>query len=124
MTARYFSHSPRGFANEITIYAVDAEQAEDWESWFNASNPPSAPQLERITRKQAERMLRRDGVGLATHEDDYDYLCGERLFDRINPESIKSAMRAAVDYRTECEKEAAFQADMDTAYPEYAVAPR
>ncbi len=28
MTARYFSHSPRGFANEITISAVPAQLAE------------------------------------------------------------------------------------------------
>jgi hypothetical protein len=124
MTARYFSHSPRGFANEITVFAVEAERADDWASWFNASNPPSAPELQPITRRQAERLLRRDGVLLQTHEQDAEYLLSERLQHTLNHESVTSACRAALDYRAACEKEDAFAADMEAAHPELAVAPR
>lgn len=124
MTARYFSHSPRGFANEITIFAVEDALADEWASWFNASNPPDAQQLVPITRRQAERLLRRDGVLLQTHADDATYLHGEGLANRLNHESVKSACRAAIDYRKSCEKEDEFQCQMYEAYPEFADAPR
>lgn len=123
MATKYFSHSPRGFANEVTIYAVDGDKATEWAEWFNAAHQQTAyaaTALNPITRRQAERMLRRDGALLHTHEDDAEYLHGERLNDRINPESVTSACRAALAYREEWEKERAFERDMAAQYPEFA----
>jgi hypothetical protein len=124
MSARYFSHSPRGFANEVTIFAVEAEQADEWASWFNASNPPDAQPLVPVTRKQAERLLRRDGVLLLIHEADASYLHGDGRANRLNPDSVWSACQAAIDYRKACEEDDAFAREMAEAYPEFAVTPR
>ena len=124
MTSRYFFHSPRGFANEADIYAVPADQADDWAAWFIAAHRPSsdyaATALEPITRKQAERLLRRDGVGLRTDPDDYTFLAGENMLDRLTPDSIKSAHRAATGIRADWEKNRAFEIAMTEQYPEFA----
>jgi hypothetical protein len=123
MSARYFSHSPRGFANEVTIFAVEAEQADEWASWFNASNPPDAQPLVPVTRKQAERLLRRDGVLLLIHEADASYLHGDGRANRLNPDSVWSACQAAIDYRKACEEDDAFARERghppltDTTHP-------
>jgi hypothetical protein len=124
MTARYFSHSPRGFANEITIYAVEKGQADEWAAWFNRSCADAYHELVPITRQQAERLLRRDGVVLAIDNLNDDWLHLEGLADSLNPQSVASAQRCAIGLREDWEKERAFERDMLEMYPEFAEATR
>lgn len=124
MTSRYFFHSSRGFSNEADIYVLPADDADDWAAWFIEAHRPAsdyaATALEPITRKQAERLLRRDGVGLMTDSDDYSFLAGENMLDRLTPDSIKSAHHAATRMRADWEKNRAFELAMAEQYPEYA----
>lgn len=97
MTTRYFSHAPRGFVNEVNVYAVPSELAERWLDTFEARLGSKADYAETavvpITRRQAERLIRRDGVGLVIRPSDYDHhTCRE---DRLLPLSVASARLVA-----------------------------
>lgn len=126
MSTKYFYHSPRGFSNEADVYAVPAEIAEQWLETFEARLGNSAfyaaTAVIPVTRVAAERLIRRDGVGLQINGDDYNYEdCTEK---KLTPASLRSARRAATAMIAQIKQEMAFEADMDAAYPEYAVTPR
>lgn len=55
--ARYYSHSPRGFSNEINVYAVADEIAADWADEFERGlDDHSADRFDEIDAKQAHRL--------------------------------------------------------------------
>ena len=126
MTARYFAHSPRGFDNEIDIYAVPAEIAEQWLETFEARLGSSAlyaaTAVTPISRKQAARLIRQDGVGLHINSADYHWEdCTEK---KLTPASLRSACRAATAMIADIKREMDFEVDMADAYPELQVTPR
>lgn len=126
MTARYFYHSPRGFANEAEVYAVPAEIAEQWLETLEARLGPkadyAATAVVPITRKTAERLIRQNGVGLQIDSDDYNYEdCTEK---KLTPASLRSACRAATAMIEAIKREMDFEAEMADAYPEFGVTPR
>jgi hypothetical protein len=103
MTARYFFHSPRGFANEADVYAVDEDRAVDWLAWFNTTQTDAYHEAYQITRKQAEKLIRRDGIGLAIDPDSQDSeFCRP---DRLTPISLASATLNAIAMMNEWHKE-------------------
>lgn len=125
-TTRYFFHSPRGFVNEADVYAVPAEIAEQWLETFEArlgsSADYAATAVTPITRKAAERLIRRDGVGLQINPDDYNYEdCTEK---KLTTASLRSARRVAVAMIADIKREMDFEAEMADAYPEFAETPR
>jgi hypothetical protein len=126
MKTSYYFHSPRGFANEADVYAVPTEIAEQWLETFEASLGSSAlyaaTAVEPITRKRAETLIRRDGVGLAIDPDEYNW--EDRTEKKLTPASLRSARRAAASMIAEIKREMDFEADMDAAYPEFAVTAR
>jgi hypothetical protein len=126
MKTTYYFHSPRGFANEADVYAVPAEIAEQWletiEARLGSSALYAATAVEHITRKRAEELIRRDGVGLAINPDDYNWEdCTEK---KLTPASVRSARRNATAMIADIKREMDFEAEMADAYPEFAVAPR
>lgn len=114
MSAKYFYHSPRGFSNEAVIYAVPAEIAEDWASWFSnrCVKEPTDPDIYPVTRAKAAKLLHKNGASLLLCEDDY-YWCNSF---RLTPESVASALKASVDFRAYCEKEDAWAAEQDAYF--------
>lgn len=126
MKTAYFFHSPRGFSNEADVYAVPAEIAEQWLETFEARLGSSAlyaaTAVVPITRARAAQLIRRDGVGLAIDSDDYNWEdCTEK---KLTPASLRSARRTAASMIADIKREMDFEADMDAAYPEFAVTPR
>ena len=122
---RYFYHSPRGFSNEADVYAVPTEIAEQWLETFEArlgsSTEYAATAITPITRKDAERLIRRDGVGLQINSDDYHW--GDCTEKKLTPASLRSARRAATAMIAEIKRELDFEAEMADAYPEFSVTP-
>lgn len=94
MTTTYFYHSPRGFSNEATVYAVHAENAIDWVSWFNSTQTDAYHEAYQITRRQAEKLIRRDGVGLGIDPNDIDPEVIRA--DRLTPATVAAATANAV----------------------------
>lgn len=123
MKTKYFYNSPRGFANEADVYAVPAEVADDWEEWFCSRDPQTlyaATALVRVSRKEAERLIRQPGVGLLIDERDYNW--EDCRTDRLTPASLKSARRTALAWRQHVAADDAFAAAVDAEYaecPEY-----
>ena len=126
MTTKYFFYSPRGFSNEADVYAVPAEIAEQWLETFEArlgtSADYAATAVEPTTRRDAERLIRRDGVNLCIDPDDYNY--EDCTSKKLTPASLRSARRAATAMIPDIKREMDFEAEMADAYPEFAVTPR
>jgi len=70
---RYYSHSPRGFDNELDIYAVPSELVDRFEV--------VQPNATRISRKAALALSRRDDCRLV---GEVDYGPGETDADMIS----------------------------------------
>jgi hypothetical protein len=126
MKTAYYFHSPRGFSNEADVYAVPAEIAEQWLETFEArlgsSADYAATAVVSISRQDAERLIRRDGVGLQINSHDYNWEdCTEK---KLTPASLRSARRAATAMIAEIKREMDSEAERADAYPEFAVTPR
>jgi len=68
----YYQHSPRGFSNEVDLYAVPADMISRFETLL--------PNASRISRKLALQLNRRDGCCLV---GEVDYGPGEGDADMI-----------------------------------------
>ena len=99
----YFFCARRGVPDEADVYAVDADGADDWLRWFNRHLPDVYHAGSRISRRDADRLIRLDGIILAIEPDDYDAeVCRS---DRLLPGSIASAKAFAFALRADWQQE-------------------
>jgi len=92
------------------VYAVDADYAEDWLRWFNGRLSDVYHAGSRISRREADRLIRLDGIILAIEPDDYDAeVCRS---DRLLPGSIASARAFALALRANWQQEGELLAEM------------
>ena len=93
----------------MDVYAVPAEIAEQWLETFEArlgsSADYAATAVTPITRREAEWLIRQDGVGLQINSNDYDW--GDCTEKKLTPAWLRAACRAAISSR--CGRPAARQ---------------
>jgi hypothetical protein len=104
----YFFCARRGVldeadVDEADVYAVDADHADDWLRWFSRHLSGIYHAGSRISRREADRLIRLDGIILAIEPDDYDAeVCRS---DRLLPGSIASAKAFALALRADWKSE-------------------
>lgn len=102
MKTTYIAHSPRGFSNEVNIFAVATAEADDWLAWFNDNIGDAYHEAYVITRCDALKRLRREGVSLAgSFAARYDREPGE---SPLSARLVADARLNARNFRAEWER--------------------